>query len=288
MTLWEFVIRAQSHLPLTEVSRAERALPFYVWGLGRRAWILSPTDSSEVSDRLRYRLENVGVHVLEAAEAAHARIFLVADDIPSQVGLRPLFQRFGCEVSPPWMFLDGWGYFRAMSFGEIDLRGLLRTLREHGSASLIRKVHLPLEALSIPVWIHELFSDLTRRQIECLSLAFREGYYESPRNVTTVDLARKSAVSRSTFEEHFRAAENGLMNAILSRALTQAPMLAGFLESGREGRPPQDPLGLLKRRSDRRSNARIALDARPRQRHPLAPTADVVLAEKPLAAGPAA
>lgn len=288
MSLWEFVVRARCSLPLTDISRELPGVPLYVWGLGRRGWILAPDGPDRTTETLNLRLEHAGVPVLEAADAAQSRIYLVADDFPSRLGVRPLFQRFGCEVSPPWMFLDGWTYLRAMSFGEVDLRGLLRALREHGPASLVRKVHLPLEALSIPVWIHELFSDLTRRQIECITLAFREGYYERPRKVTTGGLAQKSAISRSTFEEHFRAAENGVMQAILSRALTQTPLLAGFRDAGRGGQRAQDPLGLLRRRSDRRTNARVALELRAPKRGPIAPEADVVSSEKPLAAGPAA
>ena len=41
------------------------------------------------------------------------------------------------------------------------------------------------------------------------------GTYSSPRSVTTEDLARGQGLSRSTFEEHLRKAENRLVNALV-------------------------------------------------------------------------
>lgn len=60
--------------------------------------------------------------------------------------------------------------------------------------------------------VDSLFDDLTDRQLAALRLALDAGYYEQPRGSSIRDLADRTSVSRSTFEEHLRKAENKLVS----------------------------------------------------------------------------
>jgi len=55
---------------------------------------------------------------------------------------------------------------------------------------------------------------LTPRQAQALTAAIGTGYYESPRRVTTEEAAQTLQISRSTFEEHLRAAESHVVKAL--------------------------------------------------------------------------
>ncbi|KTG07737.1 hypothetical protein AUR64_02535 [Haloprofundus marisrubri] len=55
---------------------------------------------------------------------------------------------------------------------------------------------------------------LTPRQQEVLQLAYRSGYFESPRVQTGKDLADALGISPSTFTNHIRGAERGLLNVV--------------------------------------------------------------------------
>jgi predicted DNA binding protein len=57
--------------------------------------------------------------------------------------------------------------------------------------------------------------DLTDRQMQVLSAAYRRGFFDRPRTVTGDELAEQFDISRSTLHQHLRAAERNLMNAVL-------------------------------------------------------------------------
>lgn len=56
---------------------------------------------------------------------------------------------------------------------------------------------------------------LTDRQQQVLELAFQMGYFERPRGKNAEELATMLDISRSTFTQHFRAAEKKIMSGVL-------------------------------------------------------------------------
>ena len=69
--------------------------------------------------------------------------------------------------------------------------------------------------LPTSVWANSLFADLTGKQMDAVLKAHRYGYYVSPRQITTDNIARGLGLSRSTFEEHLRKGENKLMGSLV-------------------------------------------------------------------------
>ncbi|MFW9993324.1 MAG: helix-turn-helix domain-containing protein [Candidatus Odinarchaeota archaeon] len=60
------------------------------------------------------------------------------------------------------------------------------------------------------------------KQLQALLVAYTNGYYKIPRSVVMEDLAKKLQISRKTFEEHLRKAENKIINVLLpAMMLTQ-------------------------------------------------------------------
>ena len=57
------------------------------------------------------------------------------------------------------------------------------------------------------------FLILTGKQIEALSKEYDYGYYSTPRRITTESISATLGISRSTYEEHLRKAENKVIES---------------------------------------------------------------------------
>jgi predicted DNA binding protein len=55
----------------------------------------------------------------------------------------------------------------------------------------------------------------TDKQAEALVAAGKAGYYRSPREATTAEVAAGMELGRSAFEERLRGAENRVLSALL-------------------------------------------------------------------------
>jgi len=69
--------------------------------------------------------------------------------------------------------------------------------------------------LPTSIWVNSLFAEMTQKQVDALLKAHRHGYYTSPRQITTENIAHAVGVARSTYEEHLRKAENRIMEALV-------------------------------------------------------------------------
>ena len=61
-------------------------------------------------------------------------------------------------------------------------------------------------------------SVLTDQQHEVLAAAYRSGYFEVPRKITTEQLARRLGVSKSSLSEHLRKAQYRVLTKLISEA----------------------------------------------------------------------
>lgn len=59
-------------------------------------------------------------------------------------------------------------------------------------------------------------STLTDRQLEVITCAFEEGYFDWPRSTSSEELAEQLGISRATFHEHLRKAQSKLLADALS------------------------------------------------------------------------
>ena len=57
-------------------------------------------------------------------------------------------------------------------------------------------------------------TDLTSRQLECISKAVEEGYYDYPRKATLRELGKKLGCSLTTVREHLRKAEKAVLKTL--------------------------------------------------------------------------
>lgn len=216
MAMWEVSFRTQYDYPFIQMSGRHPGIPLSMWCIWGHELLQVPTQDERELASIERDIRKAGRVIDKWVEGKEARIFMLRDtcgiykNSPWNV-----WEPYEFVDAPPAVYQDGWGYFRVLSFEEERTRDLFRALNKLGSAELIRKREIPLNFLPTSVWVNSLFADLTSKQADALLKAHRYGYYSSPREVTTESIARSLGVSRSTYEEHLRKAENRIMDSLI-------------------------------------------------------------------------
>ena len=215
MALWEVSFRISYEYPFIDITRDLPGIPLSMWCIWNRELLQVPTRNAMVLDRVEKAVRKAGKVVEDWTESETGKIFLLRCTCDKYDSVFNVFDEHHAIDAPPAVFENGWGYWRVISFSEDDLRGLFKALNRRGEVELLRKRELPLSVLPTSVWANSLFADLTGKQMDAVLKAHRHGYYVSPRQITTDNIARGLGLSRSTFEEHLRKAENKLMASLV-------------------------------------------------------------------------
>ncbi len=215
MSLWEVSFRTQYDYPFIQISGRHPGLPISMWCIWNRELIQVPTLDEVKLQEIEKDIRRAGHIVDKWVEAQDSRIFLLRCTCGHLDSPWNVWEGHECIDAPPAVFKDGWGYFRVISFDDSHTRDLFRDLNKRGPTELIRKRELPLTVLPSSIWVNSLFGDLTEKQMDALLKAHRYGYYNSPREITTESIARGIGLSRSTYEEHLRKAENRIMGNLI-------------------------------------------------------------------------
>jgi predicted DNA binding protein len=215
VALWEVTFRNQYPYPFLDLSKRLPGTALSMWCIWNRELLQVPTRDPEVLREVERAIRDAGHVVDEWVDARGGRLFLLECTCGRHESMWNVFDEHECLDSPPAVFLDGWGFHRFLSFDPGRTRALFKDLRRMGPTVLLQKRELPLHVLPSSIWAGSLFGDLTGRQVDAILRAHRSGYYSTPRSVTTDDIAHGLGLSRSTFEEHLRKAENRLINALV-------------------------------------------------------------------------
>jgi predicted DNA binding protein len=224
--LWEASFRCQYDFPLVALSSHLPDVPLYAGCLGDSSWVQVPTLDETTVREVTQGIRQAGGRIVRSQRSGDSQLLIISERWSARHGLHPMFQASGCRLAMPWMYQDGWGYFRLLSLEDGHLRAFFAELGQRSEFELIRKSELPLDVLPTTTWIQGVFSDLTAKQAESLLEAHRAGYYRSPRRVTRGEIARDLGLGRTTFEEHVRKAERKIMNALV-------PHLADYTRTDR-------------------------------------------------------
>lgn len=102
---------------------------------------------------------------------------------------------------------DGSEVWEVGSFDKKDLVKLLDACKKEyfGELSYLKQQKVP------KLFIAQIMPELTEKQQAAFRIASENGYYEFPRKTNLIKLSKKAGVSRPTYEEHLRKAENKLL-----------------------------------------------------------------------------
>lgn len=118
---------------------------------------------------------------------------------------------------PPSVIEKGWEYNRAIIYKHEDFEALIQRLEVNGFlVEVMRKV--PFDGFissSLTLTADTLLSGLTERQVEALLTAYRYGYYKLPRRTDVQTISMKEHMSRTTYQEHLKKAENKIIEALV-------------------------------------------------------------------------
>ena len=175
------------------------------------------TDIDTPVDRFR---EDIGIKEIaykneEAILITKSCLLEYRDDL-----LEGYLQPHSCLSLPPLTYSDGTLLARVLALTEKQLTQAYHDISEDHRVTVEAKREIQSIASDIPIlMLDSALPTLSACQQRALTLAVEAGYYEIPRETTTDDVADKMDVSRRTFEEHLRRAENKIVKGLLQYLL---------------------------------------------------------------------
>lgn len=130
--------------------------------------------------------------------------------------LEEYLRRHDCLSLPPLTYDHGRLLARVISLDESELTAVYRDVNESHHVTVEAKRGIESVVPDVPLlMLDSALPDLSPGQEEALLAAIEEGYYEIPRETKTAEVASDLGISRRTFEEHLRRAENKLVKSMV-------------------------------------------------------------------------
>lgn len=212
MGLYEASFRVQHECPYRTISEEYPDVTIREWYLSD-CQVLEITAAEAPTDDLLEEIGRLGEVLHRSVDDAGLHVVTQACLCSLEDSIIERFERHNCLYQPPTVHRQGWEHYTVIAFDEADVRALLDELEGDRDVQVLSKT--AIEAQHVPhsmlAPVDTLFEEITDRQVAALRLALDEGYYEQPRNTSLRELARKTSVARSTYEEHLRKAENKLL-----------------------------------------------------------------------------
>ncbi len=214
MSMFEVSFKIDYEYPFIDLSKKFPELRFNMWCLWGRELLEVPVLDATVASHVEKEIKRAGRLIDKVTGTGNRRIFMIKCTCDLYDSVWNIAGDNQFVDAPPAVYHGGWGFFRLITFEEDNIRPLFKDLNSRGRTELLGKREIPLEVLPSSMWVNSVFSDLTDKQKDALLKAQQYGYYTSPRNITTDSIARSLGISRSTYEEHLRKAENKVIASI--------------------------------------------------------------------------
>jgi len=218
MTLTQIEFKAQHDCPFNNLSKRFPSATMALW-CNRETEILEvKSDDAASLNRIDEELKEMKSIVRKVFSRKTGRIAVTmkCSCTLSNSIVRHIDQH-NCLQIPPTVYSGGWEFYKIISFRHKDVKELFGSLDGKAILEIISSRQLYNGEIhdSLCVSLSDLFSRLTEKQITAFLEAYDSGYYRIPKKITAAELARKIHLSRTTFEEHLRKAENKVLSAIV-------------------------------------------------------------------------
>ncbi|WP_436923286.1 helix-turn-helix domain-containing protein [Halosimplex amylolyticum] len=238
MGLYEASFRVKHECPYREISEHYPDLTIREWYLSD-CQVIEITSSESPTDELLTEIDQLGTILHESIDESGLHVVTQSCLCSLEGSIIERFEEFNCLYQPPTIHRQGWEHYTVIAFDETDVRTLLQDLEGDRDIEVLSKTAITEQQIphSMLAPVDQLFEDVTDRQMAALRLALESGYYEQPRKTSLRELADRTAVARSTYEEHLRKAENKLLtNAGQFLRLVTATSSGDPLEIEQSGR----------------------------------------------------
>ncbi|OLZ39714.1 XRE family transcriptional regulator [Natrinema saccharevitans] len=212
MSLYEASFRVKHECPYREISERHPDLTIREWYLSD-CQVLEITSSETPTDDLLAEIDSLGTILHRSIDDSGLHVVTQACLCSLEGSIIDRFEEYNCLYQPPTIHRQGWEHYSVIAFDEGDVRALIRDLESDRDIDVLSKTAIEEQQIphSMLAPVDQLFEDLTDRQLAALRLALESGYYEQPRKTSLRELAERTSVARSTYEEHLRKAENKLL-----------------------------------------------------------------------------
>lgn len=218
MPLTETVFRMHHNSPLASIFQEETSVVGSLWcNNGERDVIevRAPDHASirKMKKRLYSNSECLSNHL---SVRDNSLLILQRCSCYSDGAIAPVVAREDCLLMPPIVFNQGWEHYKIVSMSSQADKRLFRDLSLLGELQVLSRTPILNTGIggSMRISTLSLFSRLTDKQLRALISAYERGYYRCPRETTTQELAESADLTRPTFEEHLRKAENKVISAV--------------------------------------------------------------------------
>lgn len=215
MALYEASFKVKHECPYRTVSERFPSLTLREWALAD-CQILEVSSAGPVDEEVGDALRGIGTILHEEQVDGRLHVVLKSCQCSLEDSLVQHLEEHNCLYVPPTVYRQGWEHYTAVAFSQDDINAMLRELMESGEVEVASKKKLKQRSAirDALVPVERLFDGVTTKQLDALQVALDGGFYKEPREASTRKLAERTPVSRSTYEEHLRKAENRLMRNI--------------------------------------------------------------------------
>ncbi|WP_336326350.1 helix-turn-helix domain-containing protein [Halovenus sp. HT40] len=212
MGLHEASLRVKHECPYREISERHPDLTIREWPLSD-CQVLEITSEETPTDQLLDDIDRLGTVLHESVDDSGYHVVTQSCLCSLDDSIIDRFEEHNCLYQSPTIYRQGWEHYTVIAFDESDVRALLADLRADRDIELLSKTAITDQQIphSMLTPVDQLFDGLTDRQLAALQLALENGYYEQPRDSSLREIAGRTSVAKSTYEEHLRKAENKLL-----------------------------------------------------------------------------
>lgn len=217
MTLYEIAFKLQHECPFNNLSKKYPEVKMFLW-CNRETEILEIKHRNvDVLNQTQVDIDQMGGVIRKSFNQKDTLIAMKTCSCTLENSASRNIDKYNCLQLPPVIFHQGWEHYRIVSFSHKDTRNLLDVLEKKGRIQILYKAPIINGTLrdSFCIPVNGLLSDLTEKQANALLQAYESGYYQIPRKTTTGNVSKRIGISRSTYEEHLKKAENKLVSAIM-------------------------------------------------------------------------
>jgi predicted DNA binding protein len=212
MSLHQASFKVKHECPYRTLSAEQPDLTIREWFMNEYQ-ILEVSTQEAPSEELSRDIEELGSVLYRASDTGSLYLVIQSSLCSLDDSLITRFETHNCLYMPPTVYQGGWEHYTVTAFDDRDVRQLLSDLDRDRDIEVLSTTATETRRVPHTLFtsMDSLFAGLTDRQLEALRIAVDNGYFEQPRQVSIEELASRTSVARSTYEEHLRKAQNKLI-----------------------------------------------------------------------------
>lgn len=215
-TLRQVTFRVRHDCPLAAMSAEVPAARFRVWS-GHRIEVIEAVCARAMWPQVVEAAEK-HLDVQRVFPSPEGGLIVAELTVAPERSISRTLESHHCVWLQPLRLEEGWEHYDAIAFAASSApeQEALDALSASHPTRVVRRRSIKPEDLTASLFLslRPLLDAPTEKQAEALVTAGKGGYYRTPREATTAELATHLGLGRSAFEERLRGAENRILGAL--------------------------------------------------------------------------